>query len=516
MLLALADSGSMTVTAKKLRVTQPALTYQINNVENELGFKVFERTRTGTTLTRQGRFFCDSLRNVLTSYDETVRLSRMFARSLSEQLRIGVDLGSRDLTTLLLRLDPNALERLSFATIPCGPTNAYDLLKQGVIDFWSTSESAMYRINSGDLRFEKLIDAPLMAHVSRDHELADRTSITIDDLAGQNVWMWPRNTYSRACDGVRDAIEEHGLSVTIREYTNGIPSLVTALSNNDIALFDEGFLPPPSPPIRRIPLAYGLHDNVGFAYLASESERLSTALEAMRSACNRFADGTSSDASENITYAVSLLNNIARMVHRGGLEGIKPLVQYALELGIPARQIINQGLAAGMYAVNSEIKAGKQFTPAMQASVNTMAMGSQMLKDALEREGEASQLGHAIIGTIEGDMHDMGKSLVSIMLKASNIQVTDLGIDVAPTDFIEKVLADPLCNLILISASYDAVRPNVKAVIDLLVEAGMRDRVFVMIGGAGVDAEFAQSIGADAFTSNASEAARVASNLLTF
>lgn len=516
MLLALADSGSMTVTAKKLRVTQPALTYQLKNIESELGFHVFERTRTGTTLTQEGRYFCDSLHDVLAKYDEAVRMTRLLARNYAGQIRIGIDRSSRDLATLLLRLDPNAMENLSFATIPCGSSNAYDLLKQGMIDFWSSSEAALGRIEGSDVRFEKLIEAPLMIHISQDHRLAGKPVVRIDDLAGETVWMWPRGSFSRASDGVRDVLESQGIDITIKEYSDGIPPLTTALSENEVALFDQGYLPPPSPPIVTIPLDYSLRDNIGFVYLADEGARLANALDAIRSTCNSFADSTSSDASENVTYAISLLNNIAGMVHRGGLEGVKPLVQYALELGIPARQIINQGLAAGMYAVNQEMKQGKQFTRAMQASVTTMRIGSELLMEALAREGETGQLGHAIIGTVEGDMHDMGKSLVSMMLSANNIQVSDLGVNIAPNEFVEHVLADPLCNLVLISASQDSVRPNVEAVINLLEESGLRDRVFVMVGGPGIDDEFARAIGADAFTLDASEAARVAVGLLSY
>ena len=515
MLLALANSGSMTVTAKKLRVTQPALTYQLKSVESELGFRVFERTRVGTKLTQEGRYFCEELRNVLAQYDEAVRMTRLLARNYAGQIRIGIDRSSRDLASLLLRLDPVAIEKLSFASIPCGSSDAYDLLKQGMIDFWSSSQAAVDRMG-GDVRFEKLIDASLMVHVSQNHRLAKNATVSIDDLEGETVWMWPRGTFSRATDGVRDAIESHGISVNIREYADGIPPLVTTLSATDIALFDEGYLPPPSPPITRIPLEYNLRDSIGFVYLASESERLADALAAMRSASNNFADSSSSDASENVMYAISLLDNIASMVHRGGLEGIKPLVQYALELGIPARQIINQGLAAGMYAVNDEIRQGQQFTPAMQASVTTMRAGADMLMEALEREGETGQLGHAIIGTVQGDTHDMGKSLVSMMLRANNIYVNDVGIDVSPAEFVEQVISDPLCNLVMVSASQDTVRPNVKAVIDLLTESGLRDRVFVMIGGGGVDEEFAHAIGADSFTADAAEAARVAARLLSY
>ena len=127
MVLALAKSGSMTITARKLNVTQPALTYQLNNIEKELGFKVFNRSRTGTTLTREGTFFCDELRQVLDDYDEAVRLARSFAQGAStiKRVKIGTSEVSRTFAALLLHVASGELADNSITTIACGSISPY-------------------------------------------------------------------------------------------------------------------------------------------------------------------------------------------------------------------------------------------------------------------------------------------------------------------------------------------------------------------------------------------------------
>ena len=141
MMLVLADCKSITTTAKKLRVTQPALTYQLKVIENELGFKVFNRARTGTSLTVEGAFLHEKIRKIVADYDEAVRLARAMAKgSAAGTIRVGINDHSRDTISFYLSVTQSSLP---FTLIPCGSSDPVKLLHERVIDFWSTSDISM-------------------------------------------------------------------------------------------------------------------------------------------------------------------------------------------------------------------------------------------------------------------------------------------------------------------------------------------------------------------------------------
>ena len=210
MMLVLAECESMTTTAKKLHVTQPALTYQLKVIENELGFKVFDRTRTGTSLTPEGAFLVDAVRRIVAEYDETVRLARAMAKAdATGAVRVGINGNSRDAVSLFLS---TARSDVEFAFIPLGASDPARLLHEGVIDFWSTSD-AMPSEASDTLRFAELTKVGQSAFVPTDHVLASRESLRVVDLREETVWLWTRGTTSKAADLMRDELEAAGADI---------------------------------------------------------------------------------------------------------------------------------------------------------------------------------------------------------------------------------------------------------------------------------------------------------------
>ncbi|MBO4353044.1 MAG: cobalamin-dependent protein [Eggerthellaceae bacterium] len=519
MVLALAASGSMTITARKLNVTQPALTYQLNNVEKELGFKVFVRSRTGTTLTREGVFFCDELRQVLDDYDEAVRLSRSFAQGAStiKRVKIGTSDVSRTFAELLLHVASGELADNSITTIACGSVSPYELLKRRIIDLWSCSDAVLDTTMVGlDLRFETLFEAALVAHVPVDHPLANSDALAIEDLEGECITLWPRGQVSRASDALRDELETRDIDVQIIDMPIDVPPMVSAGRINAIAIFDEGFIAPSSHRMVKIPLEVPFTDAIGFAYLAERETEFSTVLSAIGEQFERYGEGLDSAGMKDVGGVFALLDNIAKAVHDGVGEDIVPLVQYAIDLGMPAHQILYRGLAEGMSLANEEVNRGVLAGPDMVSAANTMAIGNDMLKDLLAQGEAESRYGKAVIGTVAGDLHETGKNLVGIMLQGRGIDVTDLGVNVPADRFVAHVRSDENCNLVLLSAFRTESRPQVKAVIDALRKEKLRDRVFVMIGGPACDNDLVGQVGADAYTHDAVEAADVAVEFLRY
>ena len=516
MVLALAESGSMTVTAKKMHVTQPALTYQIKNIEKELGFKVFERSHTGTMLTREGSFFCDELRSVLEGYDEAVRLSREFARKASvQQIRVGTNDASRNVASLFLRLSARELAGAELVNVSCGSVGVYGLLKRGVIDLWSCSDAMLTIDTPDDLEFERLFDVRTRVYLPRDHALARRDSVSIEDLVGETVFLWPRGKVSSVSDSIRAYIADNDLNIEVVDFPANVSPMISAQSGEAIAIYDEGFIAPFTNRVVGVLLDWPRREEVGFAYLASQAERLEPILNAIRSLYQRYQNKTSGDE-EMFGEALSLLDNIAQVVRTGGGEEVTPLVSMAVDLGLPAQQIMTRGLAEGASAANEDMKEGRIEPQGMVAAARTMLVGNRLLKSLFGQIDETRIVGSAVIGTIQGDLHEVGKNLVGVMLEAKGIDVVDLGVDVAPERFVRQIKHDPNCNLVLVSANRTQSREHVKELIAALVEAGVRDRVFLMVGGSSVNEDFAHEVGADAYTRDAAEAANVAYELLSY
>ncbi len=209
---------------------------------------------------------------------------------------------------------------------------------------------------------------------------------------------------------------------------------------------------------------------------------------------------------------MSIINEINEAMQKGKAKQVKQLIPQALEEGIPAQQILNEGLLDAMSVVGEKFKNNEVFVPEVLVAARAMNAGTALLKPYLSSEGGESK-GKACIGTVEGDLHDIGKNLVRMMLEGKGLDVIDLGVDVTAEKFVETVKNEGV-QLVCCSALLTTTMPNMSKVVDALKEAGLRDSVKVMVGGAPVTPEFAESIGADAYTPDAASAANKAVELL--
>ena len=212
---------------------------------------------------------------------------------------------------------------------------------------------------------------------------------------------------------------------------------------------------------------------------------------------------------------LSIFDEISEAVQHGKRKDVKALVQKAVDDGCSPEDILNKGLVAAMSIIGDKFSAGEVFVPEMLIAARAMGAGTKVLKPYLTEEG-AEPIGKAVIGTVAGDMHEMGKNLVGIMMQGRGIDVTDLGVNVPADRFVAHVRSDENCNLVLLSAFRTESRPQVKAVIDALRKEKLRDRVFVMIGGPACDMDMVGRVGADAYTRDAVEAADVAVEFLRY
>jgi 5-methyltetrahydrofolate--homocysteine methyltransferase len=207
-----------------------------------------------------------------------------------------------------------------------------------------------------------------------------------------------------------------------------------------------------------------------------------------------------------------ILAQISTAVIEGKLEGMEQLTQQALDGGLDAQQILNDGLMKGMDHVGVEFKAGNMFVPEVLRSARAMQSSMNILRPILAESG-VEMVGRILLGTVKGDLHDIGKNLVAMMCEGAGFDVKDLGKDVEPEAFVEEVKAfepDVLGMSALLTTTMRSMEQTIKA----LEEAGIRDKVKVMIGGAPVTQDFADKIGADGYASNAAGASDLAKKLI--
>jgi len=207
-----------------------------------------------------------------------------------------------------------------------------------------------------------------------------------------------------------------------------------------------------------------------------------------------------------------LLEQISTAVIEGNLDDIEDLTEDALDDGLNAEEVLNQGLMAGMDYVGVEFKAGNMFVPEVLRSAKTMQIAMDILKPLLVESG-VKTAGKVLLGTVKGDLHDIGKNLVGMMCEGAGFEVKDIGKDIAPEQFVEAVKEwepDVLGMSALLTTTMRAMESTIK----VLEEAGLRDRVKIIIGGAPVTQTFADQIGADGYASNAAGAADLAKRLL--
>lgn len=206
--------------------------------------------------------------------------------------------------------------------------------------------------------------------------------------------------------------------------------------------------------------------------------------------------------------AAEIVNEISEFLQKGRAKNVKKLVEEALEQGVDPKEILNEGLLSGMMVIGGKFKRNEVFVPEVLVAARAMSAGIAILEPKLIEIGN-EPVGKAIIGTVKGDLHDIGKNLVAMMLKGAGFEVVDLGTDVEPETFITK--AEEIgADVIGMSALLTTTMPGMQDLITALKEKGLREKYIVMVGGAPVNEAFAQQIGADYYTADAASAAEAA------
>jgi 5-methyltetrahydrofolate--homocysteine methyltransferase len=203
-----------------------------------------------------------------------------------------------------------------------------------------------------------------------------------------------------------------------------------------------------------------------------------------------------------------ILERIATAIIEGDLDEIEDLTEDALDDGLEAEEILNKALMAGMDHVGVEFKAGNMFVPEVLRSARTMQSSMDILKPLLAESG-VEMVGRVLLGTVKGDLHDIGKNLVGMMCEGAGFEVKDIGKDAAPEAFVDAVKAFRP-HIVGMSALLTTTMRAMETTIKALEEAGVRDTVRVMVGGAPVTAAFADQIGADGYAPDAAAAADLA------
>ena len=207
-----------------------------------------------------------------------------------------------------------------------------------------------------------------------------------------------------------------------------------------------------------------------------------------------------------------LMNEIGAALEKGKRKLVVQYVQQAIDEGVPAQQILSEGLLPGMDRVGVKFRNNEIFVPEVLVAARAMNAGAELLKPLLAEAGAVSA-GKIVLGTVKGDLHDIGKNLVKMMMEGKGLEVIDLRVDVAPEAFVQAAM-EHNANLIGCSALLTTTMPVMGEVVKAAEAAGIRDKVKIMIGGAPVSQEFCDSIGADAYTPDAATAAIRACELL--
>ncbi|HJB60185.1 MAG TPA: corrinoid protein [Candidatus Ruminococcus gallistercoris] len=202
------------------------------------------------------------------------------------------------------------------------------------------------------------------------------------------------------------------------------------------------------------------------------------------------------------------LHEISVQLQAGKAKIVKGLVQQAIDEGVPAQEILEKGLLDGMNVIGEKFKNNEIFVPEVLIAARAMNQGVALLKPLLAEAGVKAS-GKVCIGTVQGDLHDIGKNLVKLMLEGKGLEVIDLGTDVAPETFVQTAI-DQNCQIICCSALLTTTMGVMADVVKAAESAGIRDKVKIMIGGAPVNQAFCDQIGADVYTSDAASAAEAA------
>ncbi|MDD3839283.1 MAG: corrinoid protein [Clostridia bacterium] len=203
---------------------------------------------------------------------------------------------------------------------------------------------------------------------------------------------------------------------------------------------------------------------------------------------------------------------IADALKSGNAPRVKELTESALKEGVVPEDIVNKALIVGMGEIGELFKNNEVYVPEVLIAARAMNTGLEVLKPLLA-ERDVKPVGTVVIATVKGDLHDIGKNLVAMMLKGAGFEVKDLGIDVSPEKFVDAV-KDTGADILAMSALLTTTMPAMKETIEAVKEAGMRDKVKIMVGGAPVTQNFADEIGADGYSADAASAAELAKELI--
>ena len=205
---------------------------------------------------------------------------------------------------------------------------------------------------------------------------------------------------------------------------------------------------------------------------------------------------------------MSILEEISENLQHGKAKIVKELVQQAVDEGIPPETVLKEGMLPGMNVIGEKFKNNEVYVPEVLIAARAMKAGSKVLKPVLVSE-DVEPAGKVVVGTVAGDMHDIGKNLVCMMLEGKGLEVIDLGVDVPAQDFIDTALNEG-CSVVCLSALLTTTMGVMEEIVALCDQQGVRDKFKIMIGGAPVTQDFCDKIGADAYTPDAASCAEVA------
>lgn len=205
---------------------------------------------------------------------------------------------------------------------------------------------------------------------------------------------------------------------------------------------------------------------------------------------------------------MEILNNISDLLQRGQAKEIKVRVQEALDNGVEPKDILTKGLIAGMSIIGQKFKNNEVFVPEVLIAARAMNFALEILKPALIKSG-VKPVGRAIVCTVKGDMHDIGKNLVKMMIEGQGIEVIDIGVDVDGAQMV-KAIIDYKPQVVCLSALLSTTMASQKEIISAIIAAGLRNTVKIIVGGAPITESFSKEIGADGYSEDAAGAATLA------
>jgi 5-methyltetrahydrofolate--homocysteine methyltransferase len=200
--------------------------------------------------------------------------------------------------------------------------------------------------------------------------------------------------------------------------------------------------------------------------------------------------------------------NMIEALISGDKASVEELVRAELKKGTAAIEILNAGLVAGMDIVGEKMESADMFIPDVLMAAKAMKAGVEIIKGQMSEE-DASARGRVVIGTVKGDLHDIGKNLVAIMMESAGLEVFNIGVDIAPEDFVRNV-KEKDAGMLCLSALLTTTMPMMRQTVEAVVESGLRDNVKILIGGSPVTQGYADDIGADGYAPDAGSAAKMA------